>query len=340
MEASVLDQIRLQEGRLFQSESIVALYLDAKAVINEMIAKDLSDINCEDAVEMLKVLSPKGIKDYHEKSLYECLKTVARLLWPGENLVIAKPKLILFFKGIFRRLTDKKVYISLDPIKQDFVIREAFRRTLVNDCLIIFEASLNTVEEGIEEQKTEDKPIKEDEIGPDDSASQVFYDERPPGARSVLDYKEDDVASQSQVELQIQESEDKLKIEFKTEDNSVVQLEDKSVAKSVVLPVARSVAPSVAKSVARSVAPSVAKSVARSVAPSVARSIKDQPIDDGRSVARSLLLKSFRDSETVDPLVTTAKSDDAKSYSSRSVVSNASLKKPLNVRRVVLEEEK
>jgi hypothetical protein len=328
MEASVLDQIRLQEGRLFQSESIVALYLDAKAVINEMIAKDLSDINCEDAVEMLKVLSPKGIKDYHEKSLYECLKTVARLLWPGENLVIAKPKLILFFKGIFRRLTDKKVYISLDPIKQDFVIREAFRRTLVNDCLIIFEASLNTVEEGIEEQKTEDKPIKEDEIGPDDSASQVFYDERPPGARSVLDYKEDDVASQSQVELQIQESEDKLKIEFKTEDNSVVQLEDKSVAKSVVLPVARSVAPS------------VAKSVARSVAPSVARSIKDQPIDDGRSVARSLLLKSFRDSETVDPLVTTAKSDDAKSYSSRSVVSNASLKKPLNVRRVVLEEEK
>lgn len=338
MEASVLDQIRLQEGRLFQSESIVALYLDVKAVINEMISRETSELLCEDAVEMLKILSPKGIADYHEKSLYECLKTVARLLWPGENLVIARPKLNLFFKGIFRRLTDKKVYVTLDLIKQDFVIREAFRRTLVNDCLIVFEASLTSVVE---------EPIdKEEEIGPDDSASQVFYDERPPGARSVLNYKDDDVASQSQIEIKVENSKAK---------SVVIAQSVVSAAKSVVKSTIQSAVQSMAQSDVQaenkldSIGPcrsivhsarSDVKSAVRSIVQTAQKSKVSNLIDDGRSVARSLALKSFKDSETVDPLVTTAKSDDAKSYSSRSVISNASLKKPLNVRRVILEEEK
>ena len=289
MEASVLDQIRLQEGRLFQSESIVALYLDTKAVINEMLLLETTD-NLDDAsVEMLKILSPKGIKDYHEKSLHECLKTVARLLWPGENLIIAKPKLVLLFKGMYRRILKRELYLDLDPIKQDFVIREAFRRTLVNDCLVVFEEQLEPIQENFIEAV--------DEIGPNDSASQVFLEERPPGARSVLNYKEDDKASLSQ--------------------NEASDL--KSVAKSAV------------KSVAE-------RSDEKSVVKSEIKSDTEKILDDGRSAIRSTILKQHRDTETVEPQAVTAINDE-KSYTSRSVVSHASLKKPLNVRRVILEDE-
>ena len=313
MEASVLDQIRLQEGRLFQSESIVALYLDTKAVINEMLLLETTD-NLDDAsVEMLKILSPKGIKDYHEKSLHECLKTVARLLWPGENLIIAKPKLVLLFKGMYRRILKRELYLDLDPIKQDFVIREAFRRTLVNDCLVVFEEQLEPIQENFIEAV--------DEIGPNDSASQVFLEERPPGARSVLNYKEDDKASLSQNEAS------DLKSVAKSAVKSVAERSDeKSVVKSEI------------KSDIKSAVKSVVRSTLRSTIESAIKYDTEKILDDGRSAIRSTILKQHRDTETVEPQAVTAINDE-KSYTSRSVVSHASLKKPLNVRRVILEDE-
>jgi hypothetical protein len=189
MELSVLDQLRLQEGRLFQSEAIVALFLDVKAVSLDALQKcdgdvskylSLDDESVQILINNLKSLGPRGYKDYHTKSAHECVKTVAKLLWPSQVLLVAKPSLGSLMSGFMKRLasTDsviKGTFLSMDPIKQDFLFRESFRRCIVNDCLVVFEQD----SEVLTNVKEED-----DEIGPDDSVS--FVGGRPEGARSVI----------------------------------------------------------------------------------------------------------------------------------------------------------
>lgn len=214
MEAAVLDQLRLQEGKLFQSENVVAFYLDIKAVVNDALLNNISllkdnllgpnsEAYSSGFLDTLVMLSPKGIPQYHDQSLFDCVKTVAKLLWPNETLLIERPKLKDLFQGMLRRILKNDscaFYSALDPIKQDFVIREAFRRTLVNDCLRVFQTSSSktdtneertteertTVERTTEERVNSKARTNEDaksesqfastldfEIGPDDSASQI-----------------------------------------------------------------------------------------------------------------------------------------------------------------------
>ena len=195
MESSIIEHLRLQEGRLFQNEAVLALFLDVKAVVIEALLKALrSDeaekslielINFSDTVSdqmetSLETLAPRGLNGYHIKSLSECVKTVSKLLWPSELLLVARPKLSTLLRGMCKRLATSPIitsfeFLKLDPIKQDFVIREAFRRSLVNDCLVIFD----------------DEPELKLDVGPEDSASQVGgaainFDKRPIGARSVI----------------------------------------------------------------------------------------------------------------------------------------------------------
>jgi hypothetical protein len=192
MELSVLEQLRLQEGRLFQSEAVVALFLDVKTVASDALQKaentskftSLDDESIQILINNLKSLGPKGYKDYHVRSVHECVKTVAKLLWPSEILLVAKPSLGALMSGVLKRIVtaeavEKNQFFSIDPIKQDFLFREAFRRTLVNDCLTVFEEESRpevAVLPGVRED--------EDEIGPDDSIS--FVGSRPSGARSVI----------------------------------------------------------------------------------------------------------------------------------------------------------
>jgi len=181
MESSIIDQLRLQEGRLFQNEHVLALYLDVKAVVLEASQDVLKMSNPDDDFLMkmeksLLVLAPSGTQQYHVKSVYESVKTTAKLLWPTELFLVAKPKLSTLLKGMCTRLAavdqvKSGSFATLDPIKQDFVVRETFRRTIVNDCLVVFE---------------------EEKVGPDDSVSQVPEQHherarRPSDARSALD---------------------------------------------------------------------------------------------------------------------------------------------------------
>ncbi len=154
----MLEQMRLQEGHLFQNESALALYLDAKAIVLEAIISclrhssptveelaEFSDATSEKYSKSLQALSPEGIQDYHAKSLHDCCKTVAKLLWPTQLLLTARPKIQTLLKGLCTRLVandsvKSASFLALDPMLQDFVVREAFRRTIVNDCLVVFEA--------------------------------------------------------------------------------------------------------------------------------------------------------------------------------------------------------
>ena len=130
------------------------MYLDIKAVLSESLISTLraekafveaSDETLADLEKNLEALSPAGVKDYHSSSLYETVRIVSKLLWPTEILLVARPKITGLLRGMCLRLSASdtvktSAYLALDPIKQDFVIREAFRRTLVNDCLVVFDA--------------------------------------------------------------------------------------------------------------------------------------------------------------------------------------------------------
>lgn len=347
MESSVLDQLRLQEGRLFQSESVLALYLDIKAVMNEVLCK--SSLEKKEALETLnedflsslestlKVLGPKGINDYHNQSLNECVKLVARLLWPSEHLLVARPLLTTLFKGLCKRITSSENYPhyhALDPIKQDYVIREAFRRTLVNDCLVVF-------------------PSQQDE-----DLHSVDSCERPIGAQSAIAKKPIEFNTELTPDDEIHES---VSVAAKSVAHIVApifteKLNDdaksvKSLARSLARCEAIAAKPLEEQSVAqRSEAPSVARSVAPSVARSLAKSVAklQSSLDDvgsvvmidlpQRSEARSVIGKSII-SEM--PKVTSA--EECKSmrsgYSAVSSATTSTLRKPLNVRKVLLETD-
>lgn len=201
LEAPILEQLRLQEGRLFQAEKTHALYLDAKAVALESLSQaELDEDALEDRVKALKALAPKGLHEYHEKALHDTVKTFAKLLWPTQMLLVARPKLTTLLGGMHKRLLAAEpiktaTFAALDPFKQDFVVREAFRRTLVNDCLVVFEdegygAGTDAAgDDGVDDANWADGL---NDVSPDDSASQAppqqqpVVAKRPAGARSAL----------------------------------------------------------------------------------------------------------------------------------------------------------
>lgn len=174
LELSLLEQVRLQEGRLFQNEKLLVLFVDSKSVILESPENESAEALAKRIVQ----LAPKGTKNFHETVLYDACETIAKLLWPTQLLMVARPSLTTLMAGLQKRLVGK-LAATLDPFQKDFVVREAFRRTLVNDCLSVFEAPSNA--ELLEALDTD--------IGPDDSASQVLpvaTRGRPKGARSTL----------------------------------------------------------------------------------------------------------------------------------------------------------
>ena len=139
-EQAFLEQLRLQDGKLFQNERLVALYLDVKTVLLE---SERTDQDLESILQKVGILAPQGSQDYHANSLYECVKMCALLLWPGDMLLVARPKLSSLLLGMQKRLksyASRSDWDTLDPIKRDFVFREIFRRSLINDCLTVFDA--------------------------------------------------------------------------------------------------------------------------------------------------------------------------------------------------------
>jgi len=300
-EATIIEQLRLQEGRLFQNERTLALYLDLKAVVAEAIVNaaaknaidslgSLSDAEVDRLLDLLQSLAPQGVSDYHAKSLHECVKSIAKLLWPSQMLLVARPRLSVMIAGMLKRLavnSSTRSYGDLDPIKQDFIIREAFRRCLVNDCLIIFDSG-----DGASESS-------ESEVGPDDSASRIGGPSagnaggRPYGARSAIGPVEDEGP----------------------DDAAVAAAE---------APAAPRTEPEAAGAGPGTEAPSAAKSVVGSVA---------------RSVARSVVYRD--DQSVAPKVVTVQVDDAASSVSKRSVgansVTSSVVRRPMNVRKIHID---
>ena len=368
----MLEQMRLQEGHLFQNESALALYLDAKAIVLEAIIScmrhgdptledlaEFSDATSEKYCKRLQALSPEGIQEYHAKSLHECCKTVAKLLWPTQLLLTARPKVQTLLKGLCTRLVandsvKSNAFLALDPMLQDFVVREAFRRTIVNDCLVVFEAE-DTESSAAAEAAAEaaasaavDAVLDADavdaynrgrhnedieEVLPSDSASQIGSNgsyQRPYGAHSNI-YTRPDRPERPRGDRPRGAS----SVIGDDDDGSVVHSTVHSVAPSLVHSVARTEARADARAEARSEAASRAPSIVGSVVGSaLQRTVASPHAAQAKSVVGSV-------AASVAPRVTTAYGE--KSVISRSSAStgitNTNFRKPFNVRTVQLVPE-
>lgn len=208
---SLLDQLRVLEGRLFQNENVLSLYLDVKATVVEHLtslmrtAEDLPAALAElgtwpesAAAQLNAGLASLSDADFkgHATILYDAVKVYAKLLYPLDALLVARPKVDTLLRGMVRRLValdciKSKTFLTFDPIKQDFVLREAFRRTLANDCIVVFDTAEASEPVTAPPPPQQVGPAEEDDdIGPDDSASafagSMNMAERPAGARSVI----------------------------------------------------------------------------------------------------------------------------------------------------------
>lgn len=216
MTDSILDQLRALDGHLFQNETVLVLFLDVKSCLLEPLTSTArtqsgEDWNgtmsrwtsgSDDLVDELKACmlalkkASAGGALAHESMLHEATKKYALLLYPSEMLLVARPKLDTLLRGMAQRLGAMDVFknrsfFNLDPIKQDFVMRDVFRRVMSNDCVVVFEppvaeAVAVAVTDPVAAQETEDIDL-DSNVGPDDSASAIApLAERPRGARSVL----------------------------------------------------------------------------------------------------------------------------------------------------------
>lgn len=132
---SIIDQLRVQDGKLFHNELVLSVYLDLKRLVLNHV--------------LLAVSAPGGLKTFLEWTDELEDELVSRLLITDELFEAAldvfcsevhKSRMTFsrgqMLKSMFLKIcTDpcvvSKQIVTLDPIKQDFVMREAFRRSLL-----------------------------------------------------------------------------------------------------------------------------------------------------------------------------------------------------------------
>jgi hypothetical protein len=183
MDNDILVQLRLTEGTLFKNESVKRFFLDTKTLVTGLVSEYAETPDYSVKLESLLLWNPETqaeIVDRCEKAFPDMLTrltstcvTYAKSLYnkPGQdvNLLLKEPKFNVYLKSIFTRVASSpcfmnKSFFELDPINQDFVLRDLFRQALASDCI---------------ELKDEEYPSKIEEVYPCDSVSQIFFEPPP-----------------------------------------------------------------------------------------------------------------------------------------------------------------
>lgn len=164
MQDSVLEELRTTEGMLFHDEGAKKLFLDVKALVTESLGSAHATFSGElyeavldryvawDAAVATEELARAAT---HFQDIAARLTPVtvlyAKYLYAGRApgspaLRIRKPRLDALLRGMFTRLARLRhvrsgVFFELNPLQQDFVVRDAFRQTLATDCIAIVEAA-------------------------------------------------------------------------------------------------------------------------------------------------------------------------------------------------------
>lgn len=137
----VLDQLRIAEGTLFHYESSKKLFLDLKGVVLDSMERGNSSGYesylagvVHDSTEVRAALStcPDMPKRLAQVSLL-----YAKMTKIGTSSY-ASPTVETFLQAVFKSLVKLKVvqkneFLDMDPIKQDYILRDIFRAALVPD---------------------------------------------------------------------------------------------------------------------------------------------------------------------------------------------------------------
>jgi len=159
--SEMLEEFRLMEGTLFQDEEAKLFYLDVKGVVLDSLVAawdkfSASDVLFQTALD--RYYAWEGAVGHEE--VERCMSDVnnvcerhfhvavfySRQLYGNEDfnqkIVIAKPKIEVLLKTLFRRLVrnlhvKSGAFFSFDPMKQDFIVRDAFRQALAESIKIV-----------------------------------------------------------------------------------------------------------------------------------------------------------------------------------------------------------
>ncbi len=202
---SVMDELRTTEGMIFRDEIAKKLFLDIKfLLLDEFYSAQKEDrlrefLNeCaawspETANKLLKFAALKypGIQERLTPVSVLYAKHLFTRTTTEQKISMKKPHLSSFLHGMFLRLcqvhhVSNGSFFEMDPLKQDFVIRDIFRQTLGSDCIQVIVENEPPVVLKEEFPLTEEREMFFDEktIGPDDSISRVM--ENMKSSRTVV----------------------------------------------------------------------------------------------------------------------------------------------------------
>lgn len=188
IQESIMDELRTTEGMIFRDEGAKKLFIDIKTFVLEALGFSHKTFDAETYKVILdsyvtwdkhvaaKELSRASLPVFADMSERLTPVTVlyAKYLYarssPDSNISIRKPKLESLLKGMFTRMARihhvrNGTFFDLDPLRQDFVVRDVFRQTLGNDCIEIANFAMPEVVKTVKD---------EDEVYPDDSISMVI----------------------------------------------------------------------------------------------------------------------------------------------------------------------
>ena len=179
--SDMLDEFRLMEGTLFQDEEAKLFYLDIRGVVLDSLVAawdkfSTSDVLFQTALDRYYAWEgavgheevERCLSDVHKASErhFHVAVFYSRQLYGNEDfnqkIVIAKPKIEILLKTLFRRLVrnlhiKSGAFFSFDPIKQDFIIRDAFRQALAESIKIV-DISSNHHNTKRDKQAEDEKP--------------------------------------------------------------------------------------------------------------------------------------------------------------------------------------
>lgn len=153
---SVMDELRTTEGMLFRDEGAKKLFLDVKALVMESLGSaqatftgELYETVLDRYVAWDAAVATEELQraDAHFRDIGQRLTPVtvlyAKYLYAGAApLRIRKPRVDALLRGMFTRLARLRhvrtgTFFELNPLQQDFVLRDMFRQTLATDCITI-----------------------------------------------------------------------------------------------------------------------------------------------------------------------------------------------------------
>jgi hypothetical protein len=183
LQESIMEELRTTEGMLFRDESTKKLFIDVKSLVIDALTERRDRLH--QLIEWDGVADEEIARSTRYGDISERLTSVtvlyAKYLYAKGNpdpINIKKPRVESLLKGMYTRLARAPhvrngTFFDMDPIRQDFVIRDVFRLALANDCIVIIEKMpAVTVEEDVQDNGASHDAVSE--VYPDDSISAVM----------------------------------------------------------------------------------------------------------------------------------------------------------------------